>query len=130
MIILSLKTDQPQAEVALLIDGKPKTELTWEAHRQLAETLHTKVDELLKSSGKKLADLDGIVCYKGPGSFTGLRIGMSVGNALAYGLNIPVVGTNGQDWQNQGVAMLAKGEDEKSALPEYGGEIHITKPRK
>ncbi|MDQ5972546.1 MAG: tRNA threonylcarbamoyladenosine biosynthesis protein TsaB [Patescibacteria group bacterium] len=130
MIFLSIKTDQPKAEVALLVEGEPKVELTWEAHRQLAETLHSKIAELLKANHRTLKDLDGIVCYKGPGSFTGLRIGMSVGNALAYGLGIPVVGAAGSDWQEEGVARLATGENEKSALPEYGGEIHITKPRK
>ncbi len=130
MIVLAIKTDQPKAEVALLIEGETKVELTWEAHRQLAETLHSKIDELLKSNNKSQKDLGGIVCYKGPGSFTGLRIGMSVGNALAYGLEIPVVGAGGTGWQEDGVARLVAGENEKSALPEYGGEIHITKPRK
>jgi tRNA threonylcarbamoyladenosine biosynthesis protein TsaB len=36
-------------------------------------------------------DIEGVVCFKGPGSFTGLRIGLTVGNALAYAQNIPVV---------------------------------------
>ena len=40
----------------------------------------------------KLADIDAIAVYQGPGSYTGLRVGISVANAMAWALNIPVVG--------------------------------------
>jgi len=70
------------------------------------------------------------VVYKGPGSFTGLRIGISVANALAYGLNVPIVSTTGKDWQLQGIDRLKKGKNETSAVPDYGSEPHITLPTK
>src|SRR4051812_8427843 len=94
MLILTVRTDKPEAELGLYSDSKKLTYLTWTAHRELAETIHLKIEELLAKSTKELNGLqgiEGIVVYKGPGSFTGLRIGFGVVNALAYSLEIPVV---------------------------------------
>jgi len=130
MLILTIRTDRPEAEIGLFEDNENLVYETWEAHRQLAETIHTKIKTLLKSKDKDWHDIEGVVCFKGPGSFTGLRIGLTVGNALAYGLNVPIVGTQGDDWANQGIDRIIKGENETQVLPEYGHEPHITKPKK
>lgn len=130
MLILTIKTDQPLAQLALFDDQRELAKENWQAHRQLAETIHTKLRELLKSQGKDIHDLNGIVCYQGPGSFTGLRIGLSVGNALAYGLEIPVIGAQDKTWQADGIAELQAGKNNITALPEYGAAPHITQPRK
>ncbi len=47
--------------------------------------------------------IEGIVCYEGPGSFTGLRIGLSFGNALAYTRGIPIVGARDSSWIEKGL---------------------------
>lgn len=130
MIILTIRTDQPEAEIALFNDDKLLVAETWTAHRQLAETIHLKIAQLLKSQKMVWSNLGGVVCFKGPGSFTGLRIGLSVANATAYGLAIPVVSTQGENWQQAGIRRLLAGDDEVSSLPEYGAEAHITQPRK
>lgn len=130
MIAITIKTDQQKAELALYEDQTLLAEEKWEAHRQLAETIHKKIESLLVSREKELSQVKGFVCYKGPGSFTGLRIGMSVANGLAYGVSARVVSANGDKWQQEGITRLLAGDNEISALPEYGGEIHITKPRK
>lgn len=130
MIILAIRTDQPEAELSLFKDDMLLVAETWTAHRQLAETIHLKISELLKSQKMAWSNVGGIVCFKGPGSFTGLRIGLSVANATAYGLTVPVVGAQGDNWQQKGIARLLVGEDEISAMPEYGAEAHITQPRK
>lgn len=129
-MILTIRTDKPESEIGLYKDGRELANETWRAHRQLAETIHSKIDNLLTGQNLKLGDIDGIVVFKGPGSFTGLRIGVSVANSLAYGLNVPIIGVNGTDWQQNGIKVLKSGKNSKQTVPEYGGEVFTTKPKK
>lgn len=129
-MILTIRTDKPEAELALWSGGTQVATYTWQAHRQLAETIHQKIEELLHKQHKGWSDITGLVCYKGPGSFTGLRIGMSVGNALAYGLGIPIVSTTNEDWQQAGITLLQQGKTENIAVPAYGRPARITQPKK
>ncbi len=75
-------------------------------------------------------DVSGIIVFEGPGSFTGLRIGITVANTLAYGQGVPIVGAQGEDWIAKGLAQLAAGHNDTQVLPHYGAEAHITKPKK
>ncbi len=130
MLVLTIRSDRPEAEVGLF-DGDTQLENEkWQAHRQLAETIHNKIEAILKSQQKTWADIEGVVCFKGPGSFTGLRIGLSVGNALAYSLHIPIVSEGGDGWLKDGARRLQTGDNEKFAMPEYGSPVHTTLPRK
>jgi tRNA threonylcarbamoyladenosine biosynthesis protein TsaB len=130
VIILTLRTDKPEAELALYDGTKQLAYKTWMAHRQLAETLHREIEALLKSQNKAWANIGGIVCFQGPGSFTGLRIGLTVANALAYSYNLPIVATVEPRWLETGLERLSKGETDGQALPFYGAEAHITPPKK
>ncbi|HUB92989.1 MAG TPA: tRNA (adenosine(37)-N6)-threonylcarbamoyltransferase complex dimerization subunit type 1 TsaB [Verrucomicrobiae bacterium] len=130
MIILTLRTDKPDAEIGLYDGDKRLAYETWQAHRQLAETLHSKIEELLRAQSKDWQDIDGIVCFQGPGSFTGLRIGLTVSNALAYSYDIPVVTTQDPRWLETGLAQLARGESDTVALPFYGADAHVTQQKK
>lgn len=130
MIILTVRTDNPQAEIGLFDDKKELAYEKWPAHRELSESIHQKVQKLLDSQGLSLKSVSGIVCFKGPGSFTGLRIGLSVGNALAAGLGVPIIGATGNDWVQTGAQKLSNGEDEVTVMPQYGADPHITKPKK
>jgi tRNA threonylcarbamoyladenosine biosynthesis protein TsaB len=130
MLILTIRTDNPEAELGLFEDDKQLAYEKWHAYRELSNTILKKLDELMKSQNKKFADVQGIVCFKGPGSFTGLRIGLTVGNTLAYSLGLSIVTANGDNWQQSGIAALRQGGNEKVALPEYGAEAHITIQKK
>lgn len=131
MIILSLRTDKPEAEIGLFDNDKKLTYEVWQAHRELAETLHKKMVTVLEGMGKTLHDIEGIVCYRGPGSFTGIRIGLSVANALAHALEVPIVGVAGeQEWLEKGLKAILSGEGGKAVMPEYGAPVHITSPKK
>jgi tRNA threonylcarbamoyladenosine biosynthesis protein TsaB len=130
MLILTIRTDKPQAELGLYNDASQLNYMIWHADRQLAETIHKKLKELLESQSMNFINIQAVVIFKGPGSFTGLRIGISVANALADGLKIPIVGTNQEDWIQRGIELVSNGKNEHIVLPEYGSPPHITKPKK
>lgn len=130
MLILTIRTDKPEAELGVYNDEKKIEYFTWPAHRELAETIHTKIHALLYDHNLELHDLGGLILFKGPGSFTGLRIGASVANALADSLGIPIVGTNGDQWISEGQSRLEDNQNNRAVMPEYGAEPHITAPRK
>lgn len=128
MLILTLRTDKPEAELGLYRDDTLVKCISWQAHRQLAETLHGKIDELLRDEDPE--SIDGYVFYKGPGSFTGLRIGASVMDALAYSFSKPIVGFSGENWHQQGIEAIRSGKNHKVISLEYGAPVHITKQKK
>lgn len=130
MLIVTIRTDKPEAELGLYEDETKLDYEMWPAHRELSNTIHKKLSALLVKNGKNLEDLQGVVSFQGPGSFTGLRIGLTVGNALAYGLTIPVKGAMGETWIMQGIAGIKNGENDTRVLPKYGAEAHITMPKK
>ena len=130
MIIISIKTDTPVAEIALFQNQKKIDTITWEAHRQLADTIHLKMLQLLEQNSKKWEDIQGVAIFKGPGSFTGLRIGMSVANALAFSLKVPIIDALGENWRQIAIKRLLNQEDEKVAIPEYGSDAFTTTPKK
>ncbi len=130
MKILAIRTDQPESQLFLLNDSGVIDQEIWLADRTLAVSLNNKIKELLDRNNLKLKDLNGLIFYKGPGSFTGLRIGVSVINTLAYALDIPIVGKMGQDWLNDGIKSLLDKINEQTISPFYGSEVYITKAKK
>ena len=130
MIVLAIRTDSPQAEL-YLYDGKKRlANLKWQAHLKLAETLNSKIEEILNKSSISYGDLDGIAVFEGPGSFTGLRIGASTANALAYSQSIPITAEGGDNWLKQAIRGLENGENDRTMVPEYGAPARTTKPKK
>jgi len=130
MTVLAIRSDRPEAELYIFKDGHKAAELNWQAHLKLAETLNSKIEEILNKSSISYKDLSGIAVYKGPGSFTGLRIGMSVANAIAYAKDIPIVARSGSAWLDQALRDLSDGQNDKTAVPEYGAPARTTKPKK
>lgn len=128
-MILFLKTSTPTCEVSL-VDGDWRYDTSWEAGRGLAKGLLQFLQDELLGQGKDWKDITGLVVFKGPGSFTGLRIGITVMNSLSYANTLPIVGEMGDDWQAKGLERLSRGENDQIVLPEYGGEANITTPRK
>jgi tRNA threonylcarbamoyladenosine biosynthesis protein TsaB len=129
-MILTLRTDKTESEIGLYNGDTKIVYETWEAHRKLAETIHLKLKTVLEGQGKQPEDMTGIVIYKGPGSFTGLRIGMSVANALAYSLEIPIVATAGDEWIQEGLVSIQNAPKDTFVAPEYGAAPHITAQKK
>lgn len=130
MLILTIRTDKPEAEIGLFDDTRQLAYDTWPAHRALAETLHARIEGLMQSQGRTIHDIGGVAAFQGPGSFTGLRIGLTVANTLAYALNVPVVAAQTDDWIHDSVDRLQAGDNDVAAMPHYGAEANITQPKK
>lgn len=113
-----------------LVDGDTRYEYSWQAGRDLARDMLAYLRDRLQEHNYSLADIAGIGIYRGPGSYTGLRIGMTVLNTIANARHTPIVGAIGEQWQSECEAMLQRTEDHKIVLPEYGGDAHITAPKK
>ena len=108
------------------VDGESSSNFDWVADRALARGLLAFIQEKVGD----VKNISGIGIMRGPGSFTGLRIGMAVANTLADGLGIPIVGETGDSWRESALGRLSSGEDDQVILPFYGGDAHITKPKK
>lgn len=130
MIILAVRTDKPQAEMYLYDNDKKLAVIRWQAHFKLAETLNSQIEKILNKSSISYSDLNGLAVFQGPGSFTGLRIGASVANSLAYSLDIPIVARAGQGWLEIAIKDLRAGHNDKIVTPMYGSPARTTKPRK
>jgi tRNA threonylcarbamoyladenosine biosynthesis protein TsaB len=112
-------------------DAEPETGLhaDWESGRELSDYLLGNLNTFIESHHHNLKDLSGIIIFSGPGSFTSLRIGHTTVNALADTLNIPVVGAMGENWLSDGKLSLSTAKKGDIAMPFYGAEAHITKPK-
>jgi len=128
-MILLLDTSTPVCKLSFIEDDW-RYDDEWESGRALAKGLLTYLQNNLEKNGKAWTDISGIVAFKGPGSFTGLRIGLTVLNTFADSEAIAIVGSTGDDWQSTGLARLSAGENDQLVMPEYGAEAHITTPRK
>lgn len=126
---LLLNTSTPYCEL-LLIDGDQIYDGSWEAGRELARDFLGKASDLLDAHNVSWHDLAGIGVYQGPGSFTGLRIGITVANTIADTKSLPIVGVSGEGWRDEAIRRLAQGEDDNIVMPEYGNQPNITSPRK
>lgn len=128
-MILLIDTSTPLCRV-WFVDGETTHAYEWQADRTLARDLLGYLRDRLAEHEANFATLKGIGVFRGPGSFTGLRIGMTVANTLADSLRIPIVGEVGDSWYTTVLRRLQSGESDGIALPEYGREARITTPRK
>ncbi len=128
-MILLLDTSTQNCKVTI-IDGDWRQDKEWQADRTLAKHLLKYLHGTLQEYGKTWSDITAIGVFQGPGSFTGLRIGITVMNTLADANNIPIVGGRGDNWRDEALAKLSDGMNEIVVLPYYGGEANITIPKK
>jgi tRNA threonylcarbamoyladenosine biosynthesis protein TsaB len=130
-MILCIKTNTPIAELYLYdATGHCLSGKTWPAHKKLAETFHTTLTEQLASLRKSLTDITGIVVYNGDGSFTGLRIGISVANALAYALDVPVVDGTADSWVQDGIKKVVTAPRNHYVITKYDAPVFVTAQKK
>jgi tRNA threonylcarbamoyladenosine biosynthesis protein TsaB len=112
--ILQIETATPVCSVALAVNG-----VTIAAKEQAAQNIHASsltlfIDEVMQMAKLNYEDLDAIAVSKGPGSYTGLRIGVSTAKGLCFALDKPLIGINTLE-------MMANGF--LNEHPNYGGLV-------
>jgi tRNA threonylcarbamoyladenosine biosynthesis protein TsaB len=89
---LSIDTASSLASIALSKRGKVVAANAWECKRNHTQELLPAIDKLLVDSGVAKGDLEAVFVSTGPGMYTGLRVGVSIGKGLAAALGLPMVG--------------------------------------
>jgi tRNA threonylcarbamoyladenosine biosynthesis protein TsaB len=89
---LAIDTSTAIASLALSFRGEVQAELTWHAGRSHTTELMPNIVHLLHLAKVEIEDIGGIIVAKGPGSFTGVRVGVSTAKGLCFALGIPLVG--------------------------------------
>lgn len=93
-LLLSLETSTQCCSAALHNDGVLVASKITETPRSAASQLAVMIEEVFHLAGIKAQELNGVIVAAGPGSYTGLRIGVATAKGLCYALNIPVVSVN------------------------------------
>ena len=91
MTVLSIDSSALPVSCAVISSGLMKAEFTISIKLTHSETLMPLMDDMLKKSGISLKDIDALAVSKGPGSFTGLRIGCATVKGLAMAMDVPVI---------------------------------------
>lgn len=89
--ILSIETTDKLCSAAILLNEEDYFEINIQGKHIHSQKLVVIIDELLKASGLKIEQIESLAVSEGPGSFTGLRIGMAAAKGIAVGVSIPVV---------------------------------------
>jgi len=93
-LILNIDTALERASVCLAKDGHALEVAINDNQKDHALWLHNAVDDLLKKTGNSVAQLEGVAVTIGPGSYTGLRVGLAAAKGLCYVLKIPLITIN------------------------------------
>ena len=89
---IAIDTSTDTASLALVQDGEVLAELTWRCGQNHSTQLLPHLSHLLNQTRLSLQEASGIIVARGPGSYNGLRVGVSTAKGLAFSLDIPIVG--------------------------------------
>jgi len=93
-MLLAIDTSTDSAGLALVQDGRTLAEATWRCGQNHSVELLPHLTQLLGEAKAELRSVSCILVAKGPGSFNGLRVGLSTAKGLAFSLNIPIIGVS------------------------------------
>ena len=127
--LLALDTSTEACSVALWHKGE-KTHLD-----ELAQRTHTKrilpmVDELLANSGINLKQVDALAFGRGPGSFTGVRVGSGIAQGLAFGADLPVIAVSNLTAMVQAAFELHQAENVAAAIDARMNEVYFSQVKR
>jgi tRNA threonylcarbamoyladenosine biosynthesis protein TsaB len=132
--VAAIDTSSDRAGVALF-DGRDAMVLAWNAHRNHTVDTLAQLDHLLRLAGLPLHQLDGVAVATGPGSFSALRVGLSIAKGLVFSLNVPLAGIPTTDamaahlaWTNQpAIAVMTAGRG-RVVWSRYAGATALDGP--
>jgi len=123
-MILALDTTKDDTIISLLNDtGEIFIERSFLLRFSQSEELLARIKQVLAEKSLTIKDISGILVNLGPGKYTGLRVGITTANAIAFSLNIPVAGN-----RDKLFPLVNKGF-EAPVLPKYQNQPVITKPK-
>ncbi len=125
LTLLALDTSTEACSVALLYNGE-KTYLNELAQRTHAKRILPMVDEILTDSGLKLNQLDALAFGRGPGSFTGVRVGAAIAQGLALGADLPVIPISNLTAMAQAAFELYQAENVAAAIDARMNEVYFS----
>lgn len=125
LTLLALDTSTEACSVALFHRGE-KTHIN-----ELAQRTHTKrilpmIDEILENSGLRLNQVDALVFGRGPGSFTGVRVGAGIAQGLAFGADLPVIPISNLTAMAQAAFELHQAENVVVAIDARMNEVYFS----
>lgn len=92
LTLLAIDSSTGNASLAIARDNEVLAELTWCCRQNHSVELMPNINRLLEQAGIDIRSVGGIIVARGPGSFNGLRVGISTAKGLAFGLGVPIVG--------------------------------------
>lgn len=122
--ILALDTSTENCSAALSINGEILVR-EFVSPREHTKRILPMVDRLLSEAGIKLTDLDALAFGRGPGSFTGVRIGTGIAQGLAFGADLPMLPVSTLAIMAQGAHRLHNATDVLPAIDARMGEIYF-----
>ena len=106
MLTLAFETSAKAASVALMENGKLLGESYQNTGLTHSQTLMVMAEDLLKQCGKTVSDLTAVAVAEGPGSFTGVRIGVAAAKGLSWGAELPCYGVSTLEAMAAGLGMF------------------------
>ena len=123
--LLALDTATEACSVALLHGGE-KTHLAQFAQREHTKHILPMVDEILAQAGITLHQVDALVFGRGPGSFTGVRVGAAIAQGLALGADLPVIPISNLTAMAQAAFELYQAENVAAAIDARMNEVYFS----
>jgi tRNA threonylcarbamoyladenosine biosynthesis protein TsaB len=124
MLVLALDTTTPAGSCALALNGVVTLEERSDPAREAAARLPQELMDLLARAGTTLAEIDVFAVATGPGSFTGLRIGIATMQGLAFAGGKPLVGVSGLDALAEIAGPRAEGSLVATWVDAWRGEVY------
>ncbi len=129
---IAIDTSTDYASIALVHDHNFIAEMTWRCGQNHSVELYPRLDFLLDKAGLDIKSIESVIVAVGPGSFNGLRVGVSAAKGLAFGLGIPIIGVGTLEvmaWPHaeSGMPVCAL---QNAGREEIAAAIYQLKPRK